>query len=132
MPEVILEFHNGELRPNFDLMEKAPPPLAKLKAKARVASLKISNDPYTEVGMDFEEAFWSEMLELIYSGHEDLAWQYFELVWPNKKRGKEKFTTDFKEALAESYYGTKTINTSNSMRNGMRLFEKIYDSIREQ
>lgn len=132
MPEVILEFKNGELRPNFEMMKKPAPTLAKLKAKARTASLKISNAPYTEIGMDFQEAFWGEMLDLIYSGHEDLAWQYFELVWPNKKAGKEKFTTDFKEALAESYYGTRTINTSNSMRNSMRLFEKIYKSIRNQ
>ncbi|MGB7207676.1 MAG: hypothetical protein WBD27_03355 [Pyrinomonadaceae bacterium] len=132
MPDVILEFQNGELRPNFELMKKPAPSLARLKAKARAASLKISNDLYNEVGMDFEEAFWSEMLDLIYSGHEDLAWQYFELVWPTKKTGKEKFTADFKEALAESYYGTRAINTSNSMRNSMRLFEKIYKGIREQ
>lgn len=132
MPDVIVEFQNGELRPNFELMKKPAPPLARLKAKARAASLKISNAPYTEVGMDFEEAFWSEMLDLIYSGNEDLAWQYFELVWPTTKPGKETFTADFKEALAESYYGTKTINTSNSIRNGMRLFEKLYNRIREQ
>lgn len=129
---VILEFQKGELRPNFELMKKPAPSFAKLKSTARVAARKISNVPYTDVGMDFEEAFWQEMLNLIYSGHEDLAWQYFELVWPTKKPGKEKFTADFKEALAESYYGTKTINTSNSMRNGRRLVEKILNGIREQ
>lgn len=128
---VILEFQKGELRPNFELMKRPAPSFAKLKSTARVATRKISNVPYTEVGMDFEEAFWSEMLNLIYSGHEDLAWQYFELVWPIDKPGKDKFAADFKEALAESYYGTKTINTSNSMRNSKRLVEKILSDIRE-
>lgn len=132
MPEVILDFDHGKLRPNFALMKKPAPTLAKLKAKARAASLKISNKPYTEMGMEFEEAFWEEMLDLIYTGHEDLAWQYFDMVWPVKKAGKEKFKADFKEALAESYYGTKEINTSNSMRNSMQLFEKIYNSMKEQ
>ncbi len=132
MPEVVLEFDNGKLRPNFALMKRPAPAMAKLKAKAKAASRKISNAPYTEVGMDFEEAFWDEMLHLIYSGHEDLAWKYFDMVWPVKKPGKEKFKIDFEEALAESYYGTKEINTSNSMRNSMRLFEKIYKSIKEQ
>ncbi len=132
MPEVILEFKNGELRPNFALMKKPAPTMAKLKAKARAASRKISDKPYTEMGMDFEEAFWGEMLDLIYTGHEKLAWQYFDMVWPAKKPGKEKFKADFDQALAESYYGTKDINTSNSMRNSMKLFEKIYNSIKEQ
>ncbi|MGD9560762.1 MAG: hypothetical protein AB7F88_00970 [Pyrinomonadaceae bacterium] len=132
MPEVILEFTNGELRPNFALTKKPAPTMAKLRAKAKVASSKISNNPYTELGMDFEEAFWGEMLDLIYTGHEPLAWKYFDMVWPAKKPGKEKFKADFKEALAESYYGTRSINTSNSMRNGMKLFEKIYNSMREQ
>ena len=82
--------------------------------------------------MDFQEAFWSEMLDLIYTGHEPLAWQYFDMAWPAKKPGKEKFKADFKEALAESYYGTRNINTRNSMRNSMQLFEKIYNTMREQ
>lgn len=130
MPRVVLEFEKGKLRPNFELMKKPAPTMAKLKAKAKAASMKITNEPYTEVSMNFEEAFWDEMLDLIYTGHEGLAWKYFDMVWPAKKPGKEKFKADFSEALAESYYGTKEINTSNSMRNSMRLFEKIYDSMK--
>jgi len=124
MPSVFLEFSNGKLTPNFDLLRKAPPSLSTLKAKARAARLKINDNQYSEVGMDFVEAFWGEMLDLIYTGNEDLAWQYFDLVWPSGKTGKERFLTDFKKQLAESYYGTKGINTSNSFRNFMNLFEK--------
>jgi hypothetical protein len=124
MPRVMLEFEDGKLKPNFLLMRKPPPSLAKLKSKARAARLRINSNPYTEVGMDFEEAFWDQMLDLIYTGHEDLAWQYFDLVWPAGKPGKNKFLADFNEQLAESYYGTKSINTSNSLRNFIHLLER--------
>ena len=123
-PSVILEFANGELRPNFDLMKKPPPSLTLLKSKARATGLKLNNDAYTSEGDDFEEAFWGEMLDLIYTGNEALAWQYFDLVWPAKKPGKDRFLADFKEQLGESYYGTRKINSSNSFRNFMLLFEK--------
>ena len=45
------------------------------------------------------------MLDLIFTGHEDLAWEYFNMVWPPKKKGKEKFLADFKEQLAQTSYG---------------------------
>ena len=107
MPSVILEFKDGVAKPNFALMKKPAPSMAVLKRKAAAASKKISNDPYTEPSMDFEDAFWSEMIDLIFTGHEDLAWQYFDLVWPKAKPGKAKFLADFKETLAGSYYGEK-------------------------
>ncbi|MBX3281461.1 MAG: hypothetical protein KF756_03185 [Acidobacteria bacterium] len=107
MPSVILEFKNGEAKPNFALMKKPAPSMAALKKKAAAARAKISNDPYTEQSMDFEDAFWSEMIDLIFTGHEDLAWTYFDMVWPKAKPGKEKFLADFKEVLAGSYYGLK-------------------------
>ena len=124
MPLVILEFVNGELRPNFSLTRKRPPALAVLRTKAKKARLKINDNPYDGIGMDFEEAFWDEMLDLIYTGNEELAWQYFDLVWPVSKPGKERFLTDFKEQLALSYYGTRNTNSNNSFRNYMRLFEQ--------
>lgn len=108
MPIVKYEFRGGKLVPNFDLMRKPPPSLQVLRRKAQAAKQKINDNPWvdeTENFNDFEEAFWGEMLELIYSGNEELAWQYFDLVWPSKKAGKEKFLSDFKKRLDESAYG---------------------------
>lgn len=107
MPSVILEFKDGVAKPNFALMKKPAPSMAVLKKKAAAARKKISNDPYTEPSMDFEDAFWSEMIDLAFTGHEDLAWQYFDMVWPKAKPGKEKFLADFKETLADSYYAER-------------------------
>lgn len=109
MPEVVYEFDKSDkLVPHFELMKKSAPTLAKLKRDANAMRLTINLNPYTSPEdnfNDWKEPFWSEMLDLIYTGHEDLAWQYFDLVWPAKKKGKQKFLADFKEQLALSTYG---------------------------
>jgi hypothetical protein len=108
MPSVTLEFDKGVLRTNFDAMKKPPPTATALKAKAHDARLKMNNKPYTGVDTgEFEDAFWGEMLDLIYAGNETQAWQYFDLVWPAEKPGKDVFLKDFKSQLAEGYYGKK-------------------------
>jgi hypothetical protein len=109
MPTVLYEFDKSDkLVPRFDLMKKPAASLTKLKRDAAAARANIDLNPYTSPEdnfNDWKEPFWSEMLDLIYTGHEDLAWQYLELVWPAKKKGKEKFLSDFKEQLATSVYG---------------------------
>jgi hypothetical protein len=112
-PMIIWEFKNEELRPRWDLMRKPAPTLAALKRMAATAKAKINLNPYTSPDdnfNDFQEPFWDEMLKLIYTGHEDLAWQYFDLVWPAKKTGKEKFLADFKEQLSKSVYGQRSMS----------------------
>jgi hypothetical protein len=44
------------------------------------------------------------MLDLIYTGNEELAWQFLDLVWPPQKQGKALFIRDFKKKLLESEY----------------------------
>jgi hypothetical protein len=110
MPTVIYEFDKSDdLVPRFDLMKKPAPMLTKLKRDAAATRAKLNLNPYTSPEdnfNDFEEPFWGEMLDLIYTGHEDLAWQYFEMVWPAKKPGKDKFLADFKEQLALTAYSS--------------------------
>ena len=108
MPEVIYEFDRSDkLVPRFELMKKPAPTLAKLKRDAAAMRVTVNLNPYTSPEdnfNDWKEPFWSEMLDLIYTGHEDLAWQYFDMVWPTKKKGKQKFLADFREQLALSTY----------------------------
>ncbi|HQZ82691.1 MAG TPA: hypothetical protein PLR83_05680 [Pyrinomonadaceae bacterium] len=110
MPEVILEFRNGIASPNFDLMKKPAPSMPVLRRKAAAARKNISNAPYTGEFGEFDDAFWSEMIDLIFTGHEDLAWTYFDMVWPKAKPGKEKFLADFKNVLAGSYYAERGVH----------------------
>ncbi|KXK01465.1 MAG: hypothetical protein UZ17_ACD001001689 [Acidobacteria bacterium OLB17] len=107
MPSVILDFKDGVAKPNFAAMKKKAPTAAVLKRKAAEARKKISNAPYTGEWGEFEESFWGEMIDLIFTGHEGLAWQYFDMVWPKAKPGKEKFLDDFKKVLAGSYYAER-------------------------
>lgn len=103
IPTVLLTYQNGEFRPDVRLMKKPAPSLAVLKRKA--AKVKMDLEPYTddENGY-FLEAFWGEMLDLMYSGNERSAWQFFDLVWDSRKQGKEKFKQNFTKKLNESEY----------------------------
>lgn len=47
---------------------------------------------------------WSFMLDLIYSGHPEKAWEFLDKVWPEGKPGKESFLAEFKEQLNKSPY----------------------------
>jgi hypothetical protein len=107
LPRLVMEFKNNKLRPNFDLMKKPAPSAASLRAKARTERAKVSTEPYAGEDGAMEYPFWGEMLDLIYTGNEQAAWQYFEMVWPPKREGKELFLKDFKAQLAESFYGKR-------------------------
>jgi hypothetical protein len=44
------------------------------------------------------------MLDLIYSGHADLAWPFFEQAWPAEIPGKERSLTGFLSLLSAGPY----------------------------
>ena len=44
------------------------------------------------------------MLELIYTGHARLAWDFAERAGPPARPGKEAFLTEFRAPLAQSPY----------------------------
>lgn len=103
IPTIIYEFRGGELRPTPDAMRKPAPSLQKLQQEARAVRARLSLEPYTgEAESGFGVAFWGRMLDLIYSGHEALAWQYLDLAWPIKKPGKALFRADFERLLSKS------------------------------
>jgi len=109
LPSITLEFRRGELRPAPELMRKRPPTLAKLRQESRQVRSQLSLEPYKgEEESGFEVAFWGRMLDLLYSGNETLAWQYFDLVWPAKKPGKAIFRADFEKQLNLSWFWRAT------------------------
>jgi len=105
MPDVILSYRDGAYRPDYELMRKPAPSwdeLSTASQKDRAALEKTANEPYSP-----EEdlpPFWGRMLDLIYTGHEDLAWKYFDEAWPPSKPGQALFVKDFKKQLSESRY----------------------------
>ena len=47
---------------------------------------------------------WGTMLDLIYTGHRIIAWQFLEEAWPQTVAGKAAFKQEFIEQLKESPY----------------------------
>lgn len=108
-------------------MKKPAPSLAVLKNKAEFYRQRLSLKPYRGDVEDYDAiyrddtypdnrdvtykgtvlrnvVFWGPMLDLIYTGNEELAWQFLDLVWPPQKQGKTLFIRDFKKQLSESEY----------------------------
>ena len=98
MPEVILRFSNGAYRLASDLMSKPALDFAKLEARAR--SIRDNGEWYIWNKSDL----WGVMLDLIYSGHADLAYQFFDMAWLPDAPGKEEFIKDFRTRLSTSPY----------------------------
>ena len=72
--------------------------------------------------------FWDEMLELIYTGNEELAWQFLDLVWPPEKQGKELFIRDFKKQLLESSTWQMILEDKRSNSNAVTQIGSNIDS----
>ena len=98
-PEIILRHREGEYILATDLMRKRAPTRRDLSEKVerlwREGWPKDSKPP---------SALWREMLDFIYSGNADVAWQFLAMVWPPEVPGKEKFLRQFQAQLAESPY----------------------------
>ncbi len=110
VPSVILNFRDGSFHLALDLMRESAPNLADLKAEA---------DKARDSGWDeslLEEAPWTQMVYLVYSGHPGLAWTFLEMAWPsaveNSDVAKADFLADFQKQLAKSPYWSelKTIS----------------------
>jgi len=82
----------------LDLMRKPAPSQTEFESKIA----KIKSDE--EWNHHVPPALWGGMLELIYSGHADLAWELFDRAWPSKKPGKYGFLGAFCERLSNSHY----------------------------
>jgi hypothetical protein len=104
-PKVLLRFSDGAYRVAPDLM-RAPLPSAQ-DLEARTASI-ANYAPSTKGGRwpdaDVSPQLWGTMLDLIYSGHTDNAWQFLDVSWPAKVHGKAIFERDFRKQLAKSLY----------------------------
>lgn len=118
MPKVILRYEGDGLHLANDLMRQlVPNPDAILQkvSEIRMEMEKIVNSP-----MRFDQGFfggfypplWDAMLDLIYAGWGDKAYEFLDLAWPNQKPDKDKFIKEFKKQLAKSHYWTelKTMN----------------------
>jgi hypothetical protein len=105
-PAVVLRFvddrQGGGYHLATDKMGRPVPTQEEWNEAVREASEAFAeNDP---AGAGIGSALWSNMLNLIYSGHSDLAWKLFDQTWPAEKTGKETFLSGFCSQLKTSPY----------------------------
>lgn len=121
---VAMRFKDGKARLATDLM-KTPPPTASYMNKIVAETIKAMQPPkegdpnYVDTqGSDdviLPTEMVGNMLELIYSGNGQSAWQYLDQVWPKRDLtyqstaeketvNKAQFVEQFKQQLATSPY----------------------------
>ncbi|MFH1748846.1 MAG: hypothetical protein ABIG44_17570 [Planctomycetota bacterium] len=101
-PEVILCCRGGQYVVAAHLMGSPGPSETTLIEQARRLRDETGKHEWNRGGVPVE--YWAEMLELIFIGHEALAWRFAEEAWPKNQPGKEEFLERFRRQLAESPY----------------------------
>jgi hypothetical protein len=101
---VILEYNGRGYSMAPDLM-RTPVDEKDLATK----SAKINAETKDTRGSSWPNAnvspqLWGTMLDLIYTGHRILAWQFLETVWPKNVGGKEAVVDDFIAQLKKRPY----------------------------
>jgi hypothetical protein len=98
-PEIILRFTAGKYRLAEDQMRKPAPSEAEMRETIQWVQSNESWEKHNPPPI-----LWGEMLNLIYTGHSDIAWRFLDQAWPAKEPGKTEFLSDFRAQLAKSPY----------------------------
>ena len=119
-PEIILSF-NPKKRSfdlNISLMKKPAPSKEDLgkEIEKNKNDKELNNRGNVE---SFPSPLWGYMLDLIYSGNEKSAWEFFDLAWPENVTGKEDFKVEFQKQLEKSPY-IEEIRKLNSGENQVK------------
>lgn len=118
VPIIILKYNRqtGRYQLAGYLMRQPPPSEAALLNQAENIAMRIralnpkgvrpeSLDPRIEVELHrIEVELWEKINDLIFSGHGQKAWQFFDLAWPDQILGKAEIKAKFRDTLENSKY----------------------------
>jgi hypothetical protein len=104
-PKVILRYERGRFRVATDLMSTPTAEMKDLALKIqdirnKTSDMRAASWPKAQLPPEL----WGTMLDLIYTGHRLLAWQFVEMAWPRQVAGKDAFVDDFITQLKHSPY----------------------------
>ncbi len=102
-PDVVLRYQDGAYRIASDLMHKPPPSREYLEGRAQEAQEDTSWG-VRNAWPDVPASLLNTMLELLYTGHPDLAWQFIEMAWPPNIPEKDEWVSEFRATLVESQF----------------------------
>lgn len=113
-PRVVLKWDGDRFNADPQLMRQPAPPDAELDSEAAAFRQRMLTE-----GDQFElwmrSGLWRRMLDLIYTGHADRAWDFFDDAWPDEHPGKDAFLTDFCLQLARSPYFAALVELNPGM-----------------
>jgi hypothetical protein len=114
MPEVVLRWKSGHYLPAPELMAKPAPSRPNLEALA--AAVRDSSG-WDTASCSAPEALWTNAVSLMYSGHEQLAWEFIDQAWkpgfPSDNSTKESVLDNgIRARLEQSVYwrGIRTLH----------------------
>ena len=97
---IMLRYINGKYRLAIDLMRKPAPSSRKIASMIEEVQ---RNWPYG-CSVPIPKRLWEIMLDLVYSGNAELAWQVFDRAWMPGTSGKEEALKAFRSELEKSPY----------------------------
>jgi len=101
-PDVVLRYQDGAYRIAVDLMRKPAPSRKDLEERSQ--QVQENTFEYWQKNGWVPEHLLATMLELLYTGHPDLAWEFVEMAWPPGISGKDDFISRFRAMLRGSRY----------------------------
>lgn len=105
-PAVVLHFVDEGRVVGFHLaMDKMQRPAPSDKAwKKAVEESQEAFAVHSSSAGGVGSELWSNMLDLIYTGHSELAWKLYDEAWPAQRADKDKFLAGFCSQLKTSPY----------------------------
>jgi hypothetical protein len=102
--DVILRFaddaNGGAYHVAFDKMQKPAPKQAAWNKELRTAQKAVDDGAVDDMG----QAMWGVALDLIYTGHSDLAWKFVDALGPKAQQKPFASLADFCSLLKKSAY----------------------------
>lgn len=109
-PAIVLRLHHGQFVPDADLMRQPPPPLDSLDAQADDICAHFPDEYGSEWGLLCETGLVTPMLDLVFSGHPDLADAFFDQACPRDFPARNELRSAFQHQLRESSYWSTIVS----------------------
>ena len=110
--EVVLQFTDdatgGGFHLSLDKMRKPAPSRSVWTEELQLARASLKGEQFEFLD---GTTLWQPILDMIYSGHSDLAWKFFAEAWPDNLQGKTHWLLEFCSVLKRSPYWADLADT---------------------
>ncbi|MFZ5596006.1 MAG: hypothetical protein ACOY31_03205 [Bacillota bacterium] len=122
-PAIVLTYKNGGYHLAADIM-KHPVDEEDFDYHVRLVEREMQKLGYSGTRQRYSQndwgippSLWGYMLDLIYSGNMNRAWDFLDRAWPEEKSGQDDFSRQFAEQLKTSPYWDE-VSAMNEISSG--------------